>query len=87
MGKRKSLTLTPGMIRLTEGSVLNVKNKSYNVTAEVVIPDGGANWVVLVQGGAFGGWVVYFKDGRLKYCYNLCGVHRYYAESTEPGSA
>ncbi len=87
MGKRKSLTLTPGMTRLTEGSVLNVKNKSYNVTAEVVIPDGGANGVVLVQGGAFGGWVVYFKDGRLKYCYNLCGVHRYYAESTEPGSA
>lgn len=87
MGKRKSLTLVPGMTRLTEGSVLNVKNKSYNVTAEVIIPEGGANGVVLAQGGAFGGWVVYFKDGHLKYCYNLVGVHRYYAESTEPVTA
>ena len=84
MGKRLSLTLVPGMTRLTEGSVLNVKNRSYNVTAEIVIPEGGANGVVLVQGGAFGGWVVYFKDGRLKFCYNLVGVHRYYAESAEP---
>jgi len=84
MGKRKSLTLVPGMTRLTEGSVLNVKNKSYNVTAEVVIPEGGANGVVLVQGGAFGGWVVYFKDGQLKFAYNLLGVHRYHVESAAP---
>jgi len=84
MGKRQSLTLVPGMTRLTEGSVLNVKNRSYNVTAEIVVPEGGADGVVLVQGGAFGGWVVYFKSGHLKYCYNLAGVHRYYAESNEP---
>ena len=83
MGKRKSLTLVPRMTRLTKGSVLNVKNKSYNVTAEVIIPHGGANGVVLVQGGTFGGWVVYFEDGHLKYCYNPVGVHRYFAESNE----
>jgi hypothetical protein len=83
MGDRKSMTLVPGMTRLSEGSVLNVKNKSYNVTAELVVPDGGADGVVLVQGGLFGGWVVYFKEGRLKYCYNMVGVHRYYAESRD----
>ena len=82
MRGRKSLTLVPGMTRLTEGSVLNVKNKSYNVTAEIVVPKGGADGVILVQGGAFGGWVLYMKDGLLKYCYNLVGVHRYYAESS-----
>ena len=84
MGKRKSLTLVPGMTRLTEGSVLNVKNKSYNVTADIVVPDGGADGVILVQGGAFGGWVVYLRDGHLKYCYNLLGVTRFYAESADP---
>jgi arylsulfatase len=84
MGDRKSMTLVPGMTRLSEGSVLNVKNKSYNVTAEIVVPEGGADGVILVQGGAFGGWVVYMKDGLLKYCYNLLGVHRYYAESSDP---
>ena len=84
MGKRKSLTLVPGMTRLTEGSVLNVKNKSYNVTAEIVVPEGGADGVILVQGGAFGGWVLYMKDGLLKYCYNLVGVDRAYTESAGP---
>jgi arylsulfatase A-like enzyme len=84
MGKRKSLTLVPGMTRLTEGSVLNVKNKSYNVTADIVVPDGGADGVILVQGGAFGGWVVYMRDGHLKYCYNMVGAIRSYAQSTDP---
>jgi arylsulfatase len=84
MAGRKSLTLVPGMTRLSEGSVLNVKNKSYNVTAEIVIPEGGADGVILVQGGAFGGWVLYMKDGLLKYCYNLLGVDRSYTESAEP---
>ena len=87
MGKRKSMTLVPGMTRLTEGSVLNVKNKSYNVTAEIVVPEGGADGVILVQGGAFGGWVLYMKDGVLKYCYNLVGVHRYNAESSDSVSS
>lgn len=62
------------------------KTSLNNVTAEVVIPEGGANGVVLVQGGAFGGWVVYFKDGHLKYCYNLLSIHRYSAESADPVS-
>jgi arylsulfatase A-like enzyme len=84
MGKRKSLTLVPGMTRLSEGSVLNVKNKSYNVTAEIVVPEDGADGVILVQGGAFGGWVLYMKDGLLKYCYNLVGVDRSYTESADP---
>jgi arylsulfatase len=84
MRGRKSLTLVPGMTRLSEGSVLNVKNKSYNVTAEIVVPEGGADGVILVQGGAFGGWVLYMKDGLLKYCYNLLGVDRSYTESADP---
>jgi arylsulfatase len=49
MGDRKSLTLVPGMTRLSEGSVLNVKNKSYNVTAEIVVPEDGADGVILVR--------------------------------------
>jgi arylsulfatase len=86
MGKRKSLTLVPGMTGLTEGSVLNVKNKSYNVTADIVVPDGGADGVILVQGGAFGGWVVYQRKPHLKYCYILLGVTRSYTASADPVS-
>ena len=52
------------MGRLTENSVLNIKNKSHAVTAEIDVPDGGAEGVIIAQGGAFGGWSLYVKDGQ-----------------------
>src|SRR4029453_5907792 len=66
-----------GMGRLSESSVLNVKNKSHAVTAEIVIPDGGAQGVLIAQGGAFAGWSLYAKDGKPVYCYNLLGLQRF----------
>jgi arylsulfatase A-like enzyme len=66
-----------GMGRLSENSVLVVKNKSHSVTAQVAVPDGGADGVIIAQGGAFGGWSLYAKDGKPAYCYNLLGLRRY----------
>jgi arylsulfatase len=67
-----------GMGRLSENSVVNIKNKSHAVTAEIEVPDGGtANGVIVAQGGAFGGWAVYVSDGRPAYCYNLFGLQRF----------
>ena len=54
-----------------------VKNKSHAVTAQIVVPDGGAEGVIVAQGGAFGGWSLYLKDGRPAYCYNLFGLQRF----------
>jgi arylsulfatase len=72
-----------GMGRLTENSVLNIKNKSHAVTAEIVVPDGGAQGVIVAQGGSIGGWALYAKDGRLRYCYNLFGIQRFYVGSDQ----
>jgi len=69
-----------GMGRLTESSIVNIKNKSHAVTAEVVVPDGGAQGVIVAQGGSIGGWSLYVKDGKPRYCYNLLGVQRFYVE-------
>jgi arylsulfatase A-like enzyme len=66
-----------GMGRLTEGSVLNVKNKSHAVTAQIVAPAAGVEGVMIAQGGAFGGWSLYAKDGRPAYCYNLFGLRQF----------
>jgi arylsulfatase len=77
-----SQLLFAGMERLTENCVLNLKNKSHSVSAEIVLADGPANGVIVAQGGQFGGWSLYAKDGRLKYCYNLLGVQRFYAQSS-----
>jgi arylsulfatase A-like enzyme len=76
--KGKTQLLFGGMQRLFENVTLNLKNKSHAVTAEVWVPDKGANGVLITQGGQFGGWSLYVKDGTLKYCYNLLGVQRFY---------
>ena len=66
-----------GMGRLSENSVVSIKNKSFSVTAEVDVPDGGVNGVIIAQGGRFGGWTVYFQDGKAKFVYNVLGIHEY----------
>ncbi len=75
-----SQVLFAGMGRLSENSVVNIKNKSHSVTAELTVPDGGAEGVIVAQGGEFAGWSLYVKDGKPKYCYNLFGLQRFYAE-------
>ena len=72
------------MGRLSENSVLNLKNKSHSVTAEIVVPEGGAEGVIVAQGGNIGGWSLYAKDGKVKYCYNLLGLKYFYVESGKP---
>jgi arylsulfatase len=72
-----SQMLFGGMGRLTESSVVNIKNKSHAVTAQVDVPQDGPTGVIVAQGGAFGGWALYTKDGRPAYCYNLLGLRRF----------
>ena len=77
----KSQVLFSGMGRLSENSVVSVKNKSHSVTAEIDVPPSGAEGVIIAQGGNVGGWTLYAKGGKLKYCYNLLGIQYFYAES------
>jgi arylsulfatase len=69
-----SQLLFHGMGRLTENAVLNMKNKSHAVTADVQIPDGGATGVIIAQGGEYAGWSLYLDKGKPTYCYNLLGI-------------
>jgi len=75
--------LFPGM-RVAESCVLTLKNKSYSVTAEVTVPEKGAEGVIITQGGEVGGWVLYCKGGKLKYCYNFFGIEYYITEAEQP---
>jgi arylsulfatase A-like enzyme len=74
MGDRTSLTLYEGMVGMSENVFINIKNRSLSITTDVQIPQGGANGVILAQGGRFGGWSLYFKDGKPTYCYNFLGL-------------
>ena len=73
-----------GMGRLTESSVVNIKNKSHAVTGEVIVAEGGADGVIIAQGGLTGGWSLYVRNGRPKYCYNFFGIDRTYVEGDTP---
>jgi arylsulfatase A-like enzyme len=78
----KSQILFGSMGRLSENSVLNLKNKSHSVTAAIVVPPTGVEGVIVAQGGNIGGWSLYAKGSKLKYCYNLLGIYQFYAESS-----
>ena len=78
--KGNTQLLFGSMGRLSENSIINIKNKSHSVTALIEVPQSGAEGVIIAQGGNIDGWSLYVKDGKLKYCYNLLGIQYYYVE-------
>ena len=84
MGKRTSITLTEGMTGIAENAFLNIKNKSKTITAEIEVPTGiVANGTLITQGGRFGGWSLYVKDGVPAYLYNYLGLEQFAVVATE----
>jgi arylsulfatase len=84
MAGRTSLTLAEGMHGMSENVFLNIKNKSKTVTAEIEVAEGIiANGTLIAQGGRFGGWSLYVKDGIPGYHYNFLGLKQFAVVSTE----
>ncbi len=83
MGGRTSLTLGDGMTGMSENVFLNIKNQSKTITAEVDVPAEGGNGAIIVQGGRFGGWALYVKDGVPAYDYNFLGLQSYSISATK----
>jgi arylsulfatase len=84
MGDRTSLVVYPGMTGMSENAFINIKNHSHTITAEVEIAEAGANGVILAQGGRFGGWSLYLKDGTPTYTYNFLGLQRFNIAASQP---
>jgi arylsulfatase A-like enzyme len=83
MGDRKSLTLAEGMVGMSENVFINIKNRPITLTADVEIPAGKtANGILIAQGGRFGGWALYVKDGVAAYDYNFLGMQRFTISSS-----
>ncbi|WP_171237965.1 arylsulfatase [Ruegeria sp. HKCCA5763] len=84
MKGRTSITLAQGMTGMTENVFLNIKNKSKTITADIEVAEDGGNGAIIVQGGRFGGWGLYVKDGMPGYDYNFLGLERYSIISDQP---
>ena len=77
-GDRKTMTFYAGMDTLMENTVLNVKNRSHTITAEVEVSAGKTDGVIVAQGGRFAGWSLYVKDNAAKYVHNWFDADYYY---------
>jgi arylsulfatase len=85
MEGRSALTLAEGMTGMTENVFLNIKNRSKVITATLVIQEGTpANGILIAQGGRFGGWALYVKNGILAYDYNFLGMEQYTVSASVP---
>ncbi len=84
MSGRTSLTVFPGMSGMQENAFINIKNRSFSISADVHIPSSGAAGVILAQGGRFGGWSLWLQDGRPRFTYNWLGTERYDIVAKEP---
>jgi hypothetical protein len=71
------------MGRLSENSVVSIKNRSFSVSAEIVVPEGGVDGVIITQGGRFGGWSLYAKNGKAKFVYNVLGIQEFATEASQ----
>jgi arylsulfatase len=74
MAGRTSLSVYEGMTGMTENVFINIKNRSHSITADVVLPEQPAAGVVIAQAGRFGGWSLYFHEGKPVYAYNYAGL-------------
>ena len=77
MAGRTNLSVHHGMSGMSENVFINLKNRSHAITADIDIPKEGADGVILAQAGRFGGWSLYFKDGKPTYTYNWLGLSHY----------
>jgi arylsulfatase len=87
MGERTSLTLSEGMVGMSENVFINIKNRSFSINADVQIADGGANGVIIAQAGRFGGWSLYLKEGKPTFVYNFLGLQEYKVSASDALSA
>jgi arylsulfatase len=83
MAGRSSITLAEGMSGMMEGVFPNLKNRSKVITAEIEVPENGGNGTLIAQGGRFGGWSLYVKDGVPAYDYNFLGLQRFSVASAK----
>ncbi len=80
---RTRFTYYPGLSVIPAPVTPQVQNRPHSIEADVEIPDGGAEGVLLAQGGAAGGYVLYVKDGKLHYAHNYSGKAIFAVESVD----
>jgi arylsulfatase len=83
LGGKTHFVYPAGTVRVPERSSPYTKNVHHTIAAEVEIPEGGAEGVLVCCGGLGGGFTVFMKDGKLHWEHNYYNEVRYRVSSTE----
>ncbi len=76
-GARRRYIYYPFAGPVTEEAAVNVRNRAHRITAEVEIPAGGAQGILLAQGSILGGYVLFVRHGLLHYAHNFVGLEEH----------
>ena len=71
---RTEFTYNGTITRIPEGAAPDIKNKSFRITAEVVLHEGNEEGVIVTQGGLSAGYALLFRDGKPIFHYNLANI-------------
>jgi hypothetical protein len=80
---RSEFTYQGTPARIPEGAAPDIKNKSFRITADVVLATGSEQGIILTQGGFAAGYALMFKAGRPSFHYNMANIARYTIASDE----
>jgi arylsulfatase len=81
---RSEFTYSGTLTGVPMGDAPSVIAASYTITADVDVPDGGAEGMLVTQGGRFGGWGLYLLKGKPVFTWDLLGLKRIRWESAGP---
>ena len=81
---RNKMTYYPGTIGLPDAASPPMINKSWTITADIEVPDGKANGMIVTHGGLEGGYGLYLRDGRPTFVYNFLSIERPTFTAKEP---
>ncbi|HEX6026157.1 MAG TPA: arylsulfatase [Solirubrobacter sp.] len=84
LGDRTTFTYHGRVQNVASGMIPRIYNHSYTISAELVIPDGGAEGVIVAEADHLGGFSLFVQDGKLKHTYSMMGVYVYRQESETP---
>ena len=73
---RKEFVYTVPMVGLPQGDSPSVLNRSYSITADITVPKGGAEGMILTSGGRFAGYGFYLLEGKPVFLWNLLDLKR-----------
>ena len=80
---RTKFRYSDATVRIPEGSAPPTYQRSHTITANLVIPDDGAEGVIVACGGSAAGYTLYVRDGKLTYDYNFFGKQLFHFESSD----